>query len=216
VLEQAGITWANIDKVLLVGGSTRMPMVQALVRRLSDKTPEPGVNPDEAVALGAAILAAQVSAERGDGAVTLPHPISISDVTSQALGEILLDSDTGRQVNTIIIPRNTPIPCKKELISFTMYENQPKIDVWVTEGEDDDPQYVAVLHKTQMTLPRGLPKHSPIRTIMAYDLDGVVHVELFDLTNNMSLGEIELDRPNNLSAVELARSKVALRTLGLQ
>lgn len=217
VLEQAGVTWSDIDKVLLVGGSTRMPMVRELVQRLSGKTPEPGVNPDEAVALGAAILAAQTASERGGGSGReLAQPVSISDVTSQALGELLLDVDTGRVVNVVIIPRNTPIPCKRESISFTVYESQRKVDLKVTEGEDEDPQYVAILHKTMMTLPPGLPKESPIRTVMSYDLDGVVHVELFDVANDRSLGEVELDRPNNLSASELEDSKEALRTLGLQ
>lgn len=212
VLEEAGLTWAGIDKVLLVGGSTRMPMVQALMGRLSGRAPEPGVNPDEAVALGAAILAAQV----GGKDLKIPGGLSISDVTSQALGEILLDTETGREFNAIIIPRNTAIPCKKDLISFTIYEHQRSIDIKITEGEDEDPQYVAVLHRTRMALPPGLPKDSPIKTIMAYDIDGVVHVEMIDMTNNRSLGEIELDRPNNLRPEQMDSYKSALRTLGLQ
>jgi molecular chaperone DnaK len=138
VLADAGVTWAQIDQVLLVGGSTRMPMVRELVRRMSGRTPVAGVHPDEAVALGAAIMADQLGA--GQPRVT------IEDVTSQSLGTTVVDDlTTYRRVNDILIPRNTRLPCRVERLYGTVVPDQRAIYVDITEGEGSDPELVTKL-----------------------------------------------------------------------
>jgi molecular chaperone DnaK len=217
VLEDAGLTWERIDQVLLVGGSTRMPMVRELVRRLSGKAPAADINPDEAVALGAAIVADQAAAGTGDTAPDLAAPVAIRDVTSQALGTtIVQDKTTWKLVNDIIIPRNTKIPCRVEKTYVTMEPGQRGLLVDITEGDSDDPEYVAKLIEREIPLPAGLPDNAPIRHIMRYDIDGLIHLELIDDTNNRHLGEIELDRPLNLDRNQVDRMRQAMRDLEVQ
>jgi molecular chaperone DnaK len=215
VLDDAGLSWRHVDQVLLVGGSTRMPMVRELVRRLSGATPEARINPDEAVSLGAALLADQVSAERAGVAPDMKVRLSIQDVTSQSLGTTALDDRNVRR-NVVMIPRNTKIPCKREDVFFTMVPDQRFVLVDITEGEGEDPEYVAKLIEREIPLPAGLPDAAPIKHIMSYDIDGLVHLELFDETNGRHLGEVELDRPLNLDRSDVERMRQAMRRLDIQ
>ncbi|GIG60177.1 molecular chaperone DnaK [Longispora fulva] len=208
VMDEAQLSWRDIDRVLLVGGCTRMPMVRELMGRLTHRVPEPGVHPDEAVALGAAVIAA---------ALTEQHPaVTVSDVTSQALGTIALDADTGQLTNFVIIPRNSPVPCRYEETFVTVQPRQSRLHASVTEGEDSDPDHVAVLHRSVLDLPPGLPDEAPIRVVMSYDADGVAHVETIDATHGRSLGAVALDRPANLDGDRLAASRAALAHLGVR
>jgi molecular chaperone DnaK len=217
VLGDAGLTWDRIDRVLLVGGSTRMPMVSQLLQRLSGRVPVAGVNPDEAVALGAAIVAEQTAAEARAATPDLPMPVAIQDVTSQAIGTtVLADEITGKLVNDIIVPRNTRIPCHVEKIYVTVVADQRSILVDITEGDSDDPQYVAKLIEREIPLPPGLPVNAPITHILRYDADGLIHLELVDDTRHHHLGEIELDRPLNLDHADVDRMRQAMRDLEVQ
>lgn len=115
VLDDAELEWKDVDRLLLVGGSTRMPMVRQMMKELSGKNPEGNVNPDEAVALGAAVQAALASHDDQSPMLTIggsTTPITIQDVTSQGLGTLANDVNTGEEMNVIIIPRNTKIPCE--------------------------------------------------------------------------------------------------------
>jgi molecular chaperone DnaK len=217
VLTDAGLSWSRIAQVLLVGGSTRMPMVDNLLRRLSGRTPVAGINPDEAVALGAAVVAEQVGADARAAAPDLASPVAIRDVTSQAIGTtVLADEITGKLVNDIIVPRNTAIPCRFEKIYVTVVADQRTMLVDITEGDSDDPQYVAKLIEREIPLPSGLPLNAPIRHILRYDVDGLIHLELFDDTQHRHLGEIELDRPLNLDRADVERMRQAMRDLEVQ
>lgn len=216
VLEKAGLSWDRIDKVLLVGGSTRMPAVRELVQRLSGRKPESGINPDEAVALGAAIYADIVAAEQESRRPNTARPVSVQDVTSQSLGTIVLDETSTELVNDPVIRKNSKIPCQNEKIYYTVEPNQRYIDFSVTEGEDTDPDYVTELDRREIELPAGLAEGSPLRTIMSYDVDGVVHAELFDDTTGRSLGEIELQRPLNLGRDEISAMRAAMRKLDVE
>ncbi|WP_412539634.1 Hsp70 family protein [Longispora sp. K20-0274] len=208
VMDEAQLSWRDVDHVLLVGGCTRMPMVRELLARLTHRTPEPGVHPDEAVALGAAVIAASL---------TEPHPtVTVTDVTSQALGTIALDGDTGRLTNYVIIPRNSPVPCRYEETFVTVQPRQSRLHASVTEGDDADPDHVAVLHRSVLDLPPGLPDEAPIRVVMSYDADGVAHVETFDATHDRSLGTVALDRPANLDGDRFAAGRAALAHLGVR
>lgn len=217
VLEEANLSWAQVDHVLLVGGSTRMPMVRATVEQLAGKPANRSVHPDEAVALGAAIQAAmEHSASSGtdvalfDGALPV-----ITDVTSQSLGVIQVDTSTGRDINTIVIPRNSKIPTKLSADGFTAVENQTSIEVKVTQGDDTNPDYVVEIGSKELPVPP-YPKGSPVRVTYAYDIDQTVFVELTDLTTNRSLGTFEIDRLANLSDEQVRAAADKVSSLSIQ
>jgi molecular chaperone DnaK (HSP70) len=217
VLEEAGVAWQHVDHVLLVGGSTRMPMVRALVERLAARPAERSVHPDEAVALGAAIQAAMEDSASGGAAVELFEggaPL-IADVTSQSLGIIQLDGDSTREVNTVVIPRNSKIPAKLSVDGFTVVDEQASINVQVTEGDDTDPQFVVEIGSKELPIPP-YPKGSPVRVTYAYDIDQTVFVELTDLTAGRSLGTFTLDRRANLTDDQLRASAGKVAALSVQ
>lgn len=199
-LEDAGLGWSRIDKILLVGGSTRMPMVGSLIQRMSGKTSDRSINPDEAVALGAAIQAQLLAESEGSSPSVLTGPtgsaLAIADVTSQSLGVVALD-DGDIPANSVIIPHNTKIPVQHSGVYSTVVDSQTELHVQITEGDDPDLAYVQIIHQEPLNIPP-YPKGAPIEVIMSYDVDATIHVEVRDLTAGKTLGEIELDRPSNL------------------
>ncbi|GHA90789.1 molecular chaperone DnaK [Streptomyces tendae] len=226
VLEEARLGWDDIDRILLVGGSTRMPMVPKLIQRLSGREPERGIAQDEVVALGAALVAldasvraeeaqekrkyvgsgASVESSPGDGLARLTkgRVRSIKDVTSQSLGMVTTDLDNhDHQFNTVIIPHNTPVPAKKSDIFVTLYDRQRRFRVQVTEGDDEDLAYVKTVGESTIEIPQH-PKGAPFEVVYSYDVDGIIHVEVKDGTTGKWLGEFELERPGNLSQTELS------------
>lgn len=214
VLAEAKLTWADIDKVLLVGGSTRMPAVRALVERVSGKSPALDINPDEAVALGAAVQATlagdvEVSTEQVGSKATvegfLGGSVKISDVTSQALGIILYTAE-GTTFNHVVIPRNTKVPCTHEQKTRTLLDGQNALDIKVTQGEERDPELVTVVGTGELSLP-AYPKGAPLKVIYAYDVDQTVRVEVIDLTANASLGSFNIERVANLRPEEVQEAQ---------
>jgi len=213
VLEEAHITWNDIDHLLLVGGSTRMPMVRQMMERISGKQASRDINADEAVALGAAIQAAITNAESTGQELDIYNgeaPV-ISDVTSQALGVILLD-DRGQDTNFVVIPRNEKIPTKGSQEARTVSENQAIVNVQVTQGDDSDINYVTVIGSKELPLPP-YPKGSPIRISYNYDIDQTVFVELFDLTANKMVGTFEIDRSQNLNDEQVSTAAKKINSL---
>ncbi|MFI6297040.1 Hsp70 family protein [Nonomuraea sp. NPDC050790] len=210
VMEKARVDWPQIDRILLVGGSTRMPMVSAMVQRMSGRVPDIGINPDEAVALGAAVYADTLGAAAGGAIARIP--VSVSDVTSQSLGTIALNERNIAQ-NSIIIPANSKIPAKREKSYYTVQPGQRVVDFELTEGDDEDLRYVTVLKSAELLLPPGLPDEAEIRVVMAYDIDGVVHAEVFLGATGQSLGALELQRDNNLGAHAVEQMRNAMRDL---
>jgi molecular chaperone DnaK len=118
--------------------------------------------------------------------------------------------------NDVIIARNTTIPCRVEKTYATVVADQRTVLVDITEGDSDDPRYVAKLIEREIALPPGLPVHAPVRHIMRYDADGLIHLELVDDANHRHLGEIELDRPLNLDRADVERMRRAMRDLEVQ
>lgn len=215
VLKEKNLTWSDINHLLVVGGSARMPMVKKLLERISGKQVTYKVDPDTAVAQGAAIFASTLStssegidpsditAGERNGIVA---DLVISDVTSQSLGVITVDPDDySRKVNTIIIPHNTKIPTKKSEIVSTVYDNQTEIKVEVTEGNDSDVEYVRVIGSSVLSMP-SYPKGSPVEIIYAYDPDQVIYIEVVDKVTNKSLGTFEIERTSNLSDKEVVNA----------
>ncbi len=217
-MENAGKSWSDIDHLLLIGGSTRMPMVRKMMSSLSGKEAELNVNPDEAVALGAAIQAYISSNEAdkgnsGDGITTIVGgqmmTINVSDVTSQALGVILLN-EHNQEENYVVIPKNAKIPTKGEQHAATVVDQQKSIRVQVTQGEDSDVRYVTEIGSKDIPIP-AYPKGAPFTVAYAYDIDQTVYVELYDDTAHQTVGKFEIDRIMNMSEEEVQN---AMRRIG--
>jgi molecular chaperone DnaK len=167
-LADAGLTPAGVDEVVLVGGSTRMPRVQQVVKEYFGKEPHKGVNPDEVVAIGAAVQGGVLSGEVKD--------VLLLDVTPLSLG-----IETLGGVTTVLIPRNTTIPARKSEIFSTATDNQPSVEVHVLQGERSLARDNRTLGRFQLTgLPpamRGLPQ---IEVTFDIDANGIVNVMATD------------------------------------
>lgn len=211
VLEESGIGWADVDRVLLVGGSTRMQMVREMVEGLAGKPAERTINPDEVVAMGAAVQAYLSEVESGS-TETLPEVFqgglpTVSDVTSQGLGVLARDpQDASQMENVIIIPRNSKVPSQMERNFQTAFDLQTDIRVTVTQGDDADPEYVSVIGNSILEIP-AYPVGAPVKVIFSYDIDQTVHIEVIDLTAGSSLGFFEVDAVANMSAQEVAAAR---------
>ncbi|MDO4741253.1 MAG: molecular chaperone DnaK, partial [Eubacteriales bacterium] len=168
-LSDAGLTASQIDKVILVGGSTRIPAVQEAVQRVTGKEPYKGINPDECVALGAAIQGAILGGEVKD--------VVLLDVTPLSLG-----IETMGGVFTRLIERNTTIPVKKSQVFSTAADGQTAVDVHVLQGEREMAAYNKTLGRFQLSgiapAPRGVPQ---IEVTFDIDANGIVHVSAKDL-----------------------------------
>lgn len=202
VLEDSGLEWNSIDKILLVGGSTRMPAVQETIRKTSGINPCCEVHPDEVVAIGAAYYAAMLPSEEHKSPV---KDKKITDVNSHSLG-VAASNEDNEMKNSIILPRNTPLPSSEFREFYTMHDGQDCIELIVTEGEDEELEYVSIIGKAYLKL-RKRPKGSPIRIIMGYDTNSIIHVRVIDLIDNTDLGEMDIDRKSNLNNDQINAKK---------
>ena len=171
-IKDAGLTKGEIDHVILVGGSTRMPAVAELVQEFTGKEPNKTVNPDEVVAIGAAVQAGVLKGEVKD--------VLLLDVTPLSLG-----IETKGGVLTKLIDRNTTIPTKRTEVFTTADDNQPSVEIHVLQGERDMASYNKTLGKFQLVdlppAPRGVPQ---IEVIFDIDANGIVHVSAKDRATN--------------------------------
>lgn len=168
-LQAAKLDWGAIDRVLLVGGASRMPMVRDMLRQLSGKEPDVSASPDEAVAHGAALHAGLLLA-RDQGQ---PARFAIRNVNSHSLGVVGMDRKTGRRRNAILIPRNTTLPATAERVFKTQQTGQPSVLVQIVEGENAAAENCTPIGQCIVQgLPDGLPAQSPIRIRFHYAANG--------------------------------------------
>ena len=193
-LKDADLTASDLDKVLLVGGSTRIPAVQEEVAKITGKEPFKGINPDECVALGASIQGGKIAGDAGAG------DIMLLDVTPLSLG-----IETAGGVSTVLIPRNTTIPVNKKQIFSTYSDNQTAVDINVVQGERpmarDNKSLGNFMLDGIAPAPRGVPQ---IEVAFDIDANGIVKVSAKDLgtgkeqnitiTSSTNLSDDEIDR----------------------
>jgi molecular chaperone DnaK len=202
-LDEAGLKPSQIDKVLLVGGSTRMPIVKTRLEKIFGKAPDTSVNVDECVALGAALhaglimlrkrpqdVAAGISSGLGD--------INLIDVCNHSYGTICapIDKQTGRRViqNRIILKKNTPLPCESSQTFYTLKKGQDAVEVVITQGEDADADYVNKIAVHKLELPADRPAECPIKVTYSYDLNQRMHCKFEDVQSGKTLAvELGLD-----------------------
>ena len=189
-LKDAKLTAKDIDKVILVGGSTRIPCVQELVKKELGKEPSKEVNPDEVVAMGAAIQGGVLTGDVND--------IVLLDVTPLSLG-----IETLGGVCTVLIPRNTTIPTSKSQVFSTAADNQPAVDIHILQGERQMAADNKTLGRFQLTnippAPRGVPQ---IEVTFDIDANGIVNVKAKDLGTNKEQS-ITITSSTNLSDDEI-------------
>jgi molecular chaperone DnaK len=199
-LSAAKLEWSQIDHLLLVGGSTRMPMIRDMLRGLSGLEPDASVAADEAVAHGAAIHAAHLLG-RHTGEL---GRFTIHNVNSHSLGVVGLDPATRRRRNGIVIPRNTPIPVTARRVFLTQKDNQKSILVEVVEGENASAdECTPIGNCTVAPLPKGLPAQSPVEIRFHYKPDGRLRVRVH-VPNMSDATDAVFTRASGLSQEHLA------------
>lgn len=188
-LEEAQLVPSDIDEVLLVGGSTRIPAVRERLTRMFDFEPTIAVNVDECVAMGAAIHAGltmirECPEKVAPGVISGLKDINLTDVCNHSYGTLCapLDKKTGQRVieNRIILQKNTPLPCQVSQMFYTLREDQRQIEVVVTQGEDANPKYVNCIGTQRFELPADRPAEQPIQVTYSYDLNQRMHCTFED------------------------------------
>jgi molecular chaperone DnaK len=191
-LKDAGMKPEEVDEVILVGGSTRIPKVQDIVKTFFKKEPHKGVNPDEVVAIGAAIQGAVLTGEQKD--------VLLLDVTPLSLG-----IETLGGVTTVLIPRNTTIPTKKSETFSTADDNQTTVEIHVLQGEREMARDNRTIGKFQLTgippAPRGMPQ---VEVTFDIDANGILHVSAKDKATSKEQ-KIRIEASSGLSDSDIQR-----------
>lgn len=199
VMDDAGMDWPEIDKILMVGGSSRIPMIKERLKACTGIMPSTDIHPDEAVALGAALFGSRTSRK-------------VQDVCSHSLGVVTMDAKDQKRKNGIIIPRNTELPAKMEREFFTAADNTPYIRLEVTEGEEEELEYVNILGTFDIDLPSYTPKYTKVIVEMVLNENQLLHVYARVLGQVETYKEIHIERSGNLKEQDIAYMTALLDT----
>lgn len=200
VLKNAGLEWSDIDRVLLVGGSSRMPAVAEMLRELTGQEPDRSLSPDQAVAHGAAIHAAMLM-NSGNSAL---GKCNLINVNSHSLGVRGFDKLTQRHANAIMIPKNTPLPCRIGKLFRTSETNQSSVQIVVLEGESMQPSECIELGNCVIRgLPSNLPAGSKVEVVYEYAADGRLSVKA-KLQASRQSAVVDIHRSNSVELGDLA------------
>jgi molecular chaperone DnaK len=200
-LKEASLDWDQMDRVLLVGGSSRMPMVREMLHQLSGRDPDASVSADEAVAHGAALHCGLLLAQK----LGRKPSFKIKNLNSHSLGVVGTDRQTGRKRTAVLIPRNTPLPVTAKRVFKTQHAGQQSVLVQIVEGESPNPDACTAIGKcTIKNLPPNLPAHSPVTVEFHYDAAGrlTVFVEVAATGQRVSQ---EITRASGLTQEHLDR-----------
>jgi molecular chaperone DnaK len=223
VLRQAKLGWDRIDRLLLVGGSTHMPMTGQMLQDLSGKQPDSSLAVSEVVARGAAIHAGIVAARSANKEDNL----MLNDEVREALAEVVeinvnshsLGIEVKHQqerVNDILIPKNTQLPTASSRVYRTVVENQPRVRVKVLQGEAHQADACISIGECWIEdLPPSLPRHSPIQVRCGVGSDGLIDVMALDMTSG-KMARTEIHRSSGLSDEEIIREAEWVRGLRIQ
>ncbi len=206
-LDSAKLKTSEIDHVVLVGGSTRIPKVKTVLEKLFGKTPKSCGNVDECVALGAAIFAKRSA--------------RIQEVCNASYGTLAMvyNARTGDEklMNSIVIPKNTPIPCSRTQIYQTSEDNERVIEVDITQGEDEDAKFVDVIGRITLEVPPNRPKGCEIAVTFSYDENQRVRALVVDKLSGRSREvAVSYKGAGVLSEEDLKRKSAHLRTMRIE
>lgn len=209
VLQQAKVNPGQLDEVVLVGGSTYMPIVETMLKEVCGRQPSRELSPEEAVAQGAAIHAAILEARATGGesrmaktVINRLRSVSAVDVNSHSLGvEITDPNDRKRKMNYIMIPRNTAIPCNVNQRFSTTVANQQRVHVKLLQGETQDVDACTLIGDFRiLNLPPNLPAGSPVELTYNYDANGRIHASARELVGNNE-AKTEIVRDSGMTEV---------------
>jgi molecular chaperone DnaK len=202
VVLQAGLSWKEIDRVLLVGGSTRMPMVARMLHALTGKTPDGSLAVDEAVAHGAALYAGLLLQKQQPGR---PMPdFAVTNVSSHSLGLAAIDPETKRRTNQVLIPRNTPLPHSVTRRFRTWKPGQKSVKLTILEGESEMPSACIKIGTGIIRgLPSGLPKGWPVEVTYTYQANNRLRI-VGKLVDHAAAVTTLFERVDDLSESEFA------------
>ncbi|MGF1655697.1 MAG: Hsp70 family protein [Verrucomicrobiales bacterium] len=228
VMQEAKMTWENVDRILLVGGMTRMPMVREMITQVTGLGLNHDVSPDEAVALGAAMQAMLCMLEEEDqGAVpkTIPAPtretfsnpqgglVQVTNITSHTLGVVLWNENTMEEYVFPMIQKMTTVPAQNKNSFGTAAANMKEVVVRVVEGESSLPGECTPLGICRVELPPFLPKGSPVELTYRWDVNQTLHVTV-DAFGKQST--VQIDRSSALSPEDFASAQASLSELRVE
>lgn len=218
VLDESEKDIKDINEILLIGGSTRMPMVKNRINKEYGIDVTYKINPDEAVAIGAAIQGSiediksknednNSQDDFNDEIYSRILSLNISDVTSQSLGVISLDQDN-KEINNILIKRNSKIPCNGISELMTVGKTDTLL-FRVTEGDDEDIRYVNIIGEATVNLGRTVEKGYPFKLSYSYDIDQTIFAELYTIDDKL-IGTFQVSRNNNMEdeQVKILKEKI--------
>lgn len=225
--DEAGLEYGDLDKILLVGGSTRMPLVRESIEEETGIVPSSEVHPDEAVAIGAAfhvidaLKTEQTKARKGETSdkkildAKIPETkkqYKFTDVTSHGIGIVCTSDD--QEINSVILPKNTQVPAASTNRYSTTVPYQEKLYIQVTQGEEEDLRYVTVIGTAEIEIsPR--EKIVGIEVTISCDENSIIHVRVYDLDLRRDLGEMHIDRVSNLTEEEIRQNQRKISKLDI-